>query len=166
MSTHSFTIIASGLDPSDPDFEDRFFETGCDDATIAYQKGVIMLAFDREAKNLIHAVVSAVTDVENAGATIERVEPDGLVSLSDIAVRANKSRAAVSLWSRGERGENFPRPIARHTTTMPLWDWVEVSSWLYQKQQLPRRTVVEARIVRYMNKKVSEKSEDREEARA
>ena len=31
MKTHTFTIIASGLDPEADDFEDRFFDAGCDE---------------------------------------------------------------------------------------------------------------------------------------
>lgn len=166
MNEHSFTIIASGLDPSDENFEDRFFEAGCDDATIAFQKGVIVLAFDREAKNLMHAIQSAIWDVERAGATVERIEPDYLVSLSDIAERASLTRAAVSLWSLGKRGEGFPSPIARFTTAMPLWDWVKVSHWLFAKRQIPRKSAVDARIIHYMNERVSGEAEYKEKLSA
>ena len=41
MKKHGFTIIASGLDPSSEDFENSFFDAGCDDATIAFVKGAI-----------------------------------------------------------------------------------------------------------------------------
>ena len=158
MRVYNFTIVAHGLDPSSPDFEDRFFEAGCDDATIAIQKGVIVLEFDREAKNLIHAIWSAVRDVEGAGATVQNIEPDGLVTLSDIAGRSNHTRAAVSLWSQGKRGADFPLPVARVTTNTPMWDWVEVSRWLYIRGLAPRRLAVEARVCRYMNDRASETS--------
>ena len=39
MKTHEFTIVASGLDPEMEGYEDRFFEAGCDDATLSFQKG-------------------------------------------------------------------------------------------------------------------------------
>ena len=51
MKSHEFSIIASGLDPEAPDFETRFFEAGCDDATIAFQKGHIIVDFTREAES-------------------------------------------------------------------------------------------------------------------
>ena len=69
------------------DFEDRFFEAGCDDATLAFQRGAIILEFDRKAKNLSHAIDSAIHDVRRAGARVLHVEPDHLVSLTDIAAR-------------------------------------------------------------------------------
>jgi len=59
MKTYEFTIIASGLHPEMEDYEDRFFEAGCDDATLAFQKGVIILEFSREDVSFSHAVSSA-----------------------------------------------------------------------------------------------------------
>ena len=59
MKTHIFAIIASGLDPEADDYEDRFFEAGCDDATLSFQKGVIIAEFHREAVSFSTAVASA-----------------------------------------------------------------------------------------------------------
>ena len=50
MKTFEFSIIASGLDPEAEDFADRFFNAGCDDATLSFQKGHIILDFAREAR--------------------------------------------------------------------------------------------------------------------
>lgn len=151
MKTHSFTIIASGLDPNASDFEDRFFEAGCDDATISFQKGVILLEFDREAKNFSHALASAMRDVEAAGARVEHVEPDHLVSLTDIAVRAGVTRSAASMYAQGKRGKNFPAPVARVTTESALWDWLHVARWLYQHRRISFDEVLSARLVRAAN---------------
>lgn len=79
MKTYEFSIIASGLDPHADDFERRFYGAGCDDATVSFQKGHIILDFAREAKSFDEAVASAVDNVATAGATVERVEPDPLV---------------------------------------------------------------------------------------
>ena len=35
MKIFEFRIIASGLDPEAEDFADRFFDAGCDDATLS-----------------------------------------------------------------------------------------------------------------------------------
>lgn len=156
MSVFDFTIIASGLNPEAPDFADRFFEAGCDDGTIAFQKGVIILEFAREARSFGHALMSAVRDVRKAGATVERVEPDYLVSLSDIARLTSLTRSAVSNYAKGERGTGFPPPAARVTSDTPLWDWVEVSRWMHRQGRLGRDDVVRARIVRETNVLVSD----------
>ncbi len=161
MKSHSFTIIASGLDPNASNFEDRFFEAGCDDATISYQKGAIILEFDREAKNLTHALASAMRDVEAAGARVEHVEPDHYVNLTDIAVRAGVSRAAASMYAKGMRGEAFPAPVARVTTDGALWDWVEVARWLYRHRRLSFDDVLRARIVRAANLGISKREKGR-----
>ena len=108
MKTHEFTIIASGLDPEADDYENRFFEAGCDDATLSFQKGVIIAEFHREAVTFSAAIASAYEAMLGAGAKVERIEPDHLVSLSEIAERSGLTRQAISLYTRAERRE-FPR---------------------------------------------------------
>jgi putative intracellular protease/amidase len=151
MKTSEFTLIASGLDPRADDFEDRLYEAGCSDATIAFQRGMIIIEFARKADSFAAALVSACADVAKAGATIERIEPDYLVNLSDIAERCGLSRAAVSLYCKGERGSGFPKPAARVTSDSPLWDWVDVSDWLYRQNRVSAEIVTEARLVRQAN---------------
>lgn len=151
MKTYEFTIIATGLDPYAADFADRFFEAGCDDATISFQKGAIILDFDREARSFGHALQSAMANVEAAGAEVVHVEPDHLVSLSDIAVRAGITRAAASNYAKGERGKDFPAPVARVTTESPLWDWVDVARWLHRQGRLAIDELIRARMVRNAN---------------
>ena len=92
MKTFEFSVVASGLDPEAEGFADRFFEAGCDDATVGFQKGRIILDFARDAACLDEAIASAVAAVTAAGAKVDRVEPDPLVSLSDIAARTGMSR--------------------------------------------------------------------------
>ena len=152
MTTHEFTIIASGLDHEAEGFEDRFFEAGCDDATLSLQKGLIIVEFAREAVSFSNAVISAYEALLRAGGKVERIEPDTLVSLSDIAERCGKTRQAISLYTRGERGEHFPAPIVRVTSTSPLWDWEEVAGWLAERDALSRDEVVRARIVKEANR--------------
>lgn len=161
MKSYRFTIIASGLDHEADDFEDRFFEAGCDDATIAFTRGAILLEFDREARNFSHAIASAIEDVRDAGARVERVEPDYLVSLSEVAERAGLTRAAISNYANGERGSRFPHPVARVSTGSPLWNWVDVARWLRRRSQLSTDAVVEARLVKRANDNL-ESARDRE----
>ena len=154
MLTHEFSIIASGLDPEAPDFETRFYNAGCDDATISFQKGHIIIDFDREASSIADAITSAVEAVKAAGATVERVEPDPLVSLSDIAARAGLTRAALTNYSKGSRGKNFPAPVARITSDSPLWDWASVSKWLFDSKRLSREETLAAFTVKAANEAI------------
>jgi len=151
MKTHEFAIIASGPDPNAEDFEDKFFNAGCGDATISLQKGVIILEFAREAQNFARALITAFVDVKRAGAKVERVEPDYLVSLADIAKRSGLSRAAISLYCKGARAEGFPAPVARVTSESPLWDWAEVARWMFRNGKLSADVVLKARMVRGAN---------------
>lgn len=152
MKPYQFTVIASGLDAHASNFEDRLYEAGCDDATVSLQKGAIVLDFHREAKSFGQAVDSAIGNVEKAGGRVVRVEPDDLVSLAEIAHRTGLSRAAVSHYAAGKRGDaRFPPPTVRVTTDSPLWDWVEVSRWFHRKGRLPLQTVLEARFIRGTN---------------
>lgn len=152
MTLHEFIIVASGLDPTADDFETRFYEAGCDDATVSFQKGHIILDFAREAEDAVSAIGSAIQNVTAAGASVDRIEPDPLVSLSDIAARTHLTRAAISLYARGERGAGFPAPIVRVTSDSPLWDWAEVSRWLHGRNQVSRETVEFATVVEATNR--------------
>lgn len=67
MERFEFSIIASGLDPNADDFEARFYEGGCDDATVSFQKGHIIIDFAREAASIEEAIASAVESVRALG---------------------------------------------------------------------------------------------------
>jgi hypothetical protein len=156
VSEFEFAIIASGLDPEADDFADRLFSSGCDDATVSFQKGHIIVDFTREAKSISEAIASAVANVCAAGAKVDRVEPDPLVNLSDIATRTDLTRAAISNYAKGDRGKNFPAPIARITSDTPLWDWAEVAHWLVANKKLPIEIAVVAGVVKEANEAIEE----------
>lgn len=151
MRNFEFSIIASGLDPESKNFEQRFYDAGCDDATVSFQKGCIIVDFTREANSIDEAIVSAMKGVEAAGARVDRVEPDPLVSLSDIAARTGMSRAAMTQYSKGQRGKQFPAPVARVTSDSPLWDWAAVARWLFQNKKISRDAAIEAEAIRAAN---------------
>lgn len=151
MKTFEFSVIASGLDPSADNFEALFYDNGCDDALVSFQKGHIIIDFARESETMDAAVSSALNNVAAAGAHVDRVEPDPLVSLSEIAKRANMTRAAVTNYHKGQRCEGFPAPIARITSGSPLWEWASVARWLVCNKKLPRSFAVEAETVRQAN---------------
>ena len=151
MKTFEFSIIASGLDPEADGFADRFFNAGCDDATLSFQKGHIIVDFAREDDSIDAAICSAVECVQKAGAQAERIEPDPLVSLADIAARTGLTRAAITNYSKGDRAADFPSPIARVTSKTSLYEWSTVAAWLFQHDQLPREKAIEAEAVRLAN---------------
>jgi transcriptional regulator with XRE-family HTH domain len=155
MSPYEFSIIASGLDPRADDFETRFYNAGCDDATISFQKGHIIVDFSREADSIAAAISSALECVQKAGAHVDRVEPDPLVSLSDIAARTGLTRAAITQYAKGQRGENFPSPVARVTSDTSLYDWSKVAAWLFEHEKLSRDKAIEAEAVKAANEAIA-----------
>jgi predicted transcriptional regulator len=154
MNTYEFSIVASGLDPQTEDFESRFYDAGCDDATISFQKGHIIVDFSREADSIDAAICSAVDCVVKAGAHVDRIEPDPLASLSDIAARAGLTRAAVTQYAKGRRGEHFPSPVARVTSETSLYDWSAVAAWLFKNEKLPRVKAIEAEALKAANQAI------------
>lgn len=151
MKAFEFTFITSGFDPESENFEDTFFNAGCDDATLVFMKGCLAICFSREDRSFSKAVVSAYRDVLKTGARIERFEPDYLVSSNEIAARSGLTRQAISNYANGARGSSFPRPVTRIMSESPLWDWVEVSSWLYDNKKIDLDVVIDARISRHVN---------------
>lgn len=128
MNEYGFTLIIEG------DVEaamDKLFEAGCDDATFGAVDGVQYADFDREAPTFARAVSSAIVDVESVpGLLVRRVEPDDLVTISEIAERLGRSRESVRLLAAGARGPgDFPSPVSHLRTRSRLWRWSEVADW-------------------------------------
>lgn len=157
LSTYSFSLVLGNVDTHASGFEDRFFEAGCDDALITVVRGSVILDFDRPAKNLLHAIASALRDATSTGARVIRVTPEPMVSISDIADRIKASRQAVSLWALGKRGPGgFPAPTARINSDMPLWEWLSVARWLFLNEKLEDpRCIVEAALISYANNAIA-----------
>jgi hypothetical protein len=151
MTMFEFSIIASGLDPHADGFDDRFYNSGCDDALVSFQKGHIIVDFAREAPSIAEAVASAVENVCATGARIDRIEPDPLVNLNDIAARTNLTRAAISNYAKGARGKDFPAPIVRVTSDAPLYDWAEVANWMAVNKKIPAETAIAAGVFKEAN---------------
>jgi len=154
MKTYEFSVIASGLNPEAEDFEARFYDGGCDDAIVAFQKGHIIIDFAREAESIDAAISSAIETVRAVGAKVERIEPDPLVSLADIAARTDMSRAAMSLYAKEQRAEGFPAPIAKVTSNSSLYDWATVAFWLCRHKKVTRETAIEAAVVKEANEAI------------
>ncbi len=151
MKMHEFSIIASGLNPEAEDFESRFYDAGCDDATVSFQKGRIIVDFARDAETLEDAISTAIENVITAGAKVDRIEPDPLVSLADMAARTGVTRAAMTNYAQGKRGPHFPAPVVRVTSESPLWEWATVARWMYKNKKLEKQIAVEAELVRQAN---------------
>ena len=126
---YSFSFLIRDADPEDDLAINALVEAGCDDATLAFQYGVLSVDFDREADSYIEAVISAYIDLRATQFPVVAFEPDNLVSISDIAKRVSLTRAAVTLYASHERQKQFPSPCRRVHSNSPLYDWVEVSRW-------------------------------------
>ncbi len=134
---YDFTLILSGVDDITEDVCNALYESGCDDATPGMREGVVFLDFTREAESFEEALTSAIRDVEKAGvgARVTRVEPDEVVTMSDIASRIGRTRENVRQMATGMRGPGgFPAPVAKLTKRSPIWRLTEVLRWLKDKQ--------------------------------
>jgi hypothetical protein len=129
MLEHNFTLIIDG----DAETKiDALFEAGCNDATFGSIDGVHYAEFDREASTLGEAIFSAVANVESVpGLRVRHVEPDDLVTASEIAERLGRTRESVRLIIGGKRGSGeFPAPYSHLRCRNRLWRWSEVAEWV------------------------------------
>jgi hypothetical protein len=161
--THTFTLILSGASELTIEIQDALFEAGCDDALLGCRDGVLFLDFDREAASLQKAIASTIADVEAAdiGLRVVRVEPDDLITTSEIARRIGQSRESIRLYAHGQRGPGgFPPPISGIKRRSPLYRWTEVAGWLAQNTLLgndstvdeaKRRTLLDAHSIGTIN---------------
>ena len=132
MNTHEFTLIVDGPDLQEEASLTALYEAGCDDAAVGRVASVQYLDFEREADTLSDAVVSAVADIERAvpGARVVHLEPDDLVTLSDVAERTGRTRESIRLLTTGERGPGgFPAPATHFRVRQRMWRWQEVAGW-------------------------------------
>lgn len=128
---HEFTLILSGFDQLTDEIEDAVVK-GCPDALgLGIRNCVPHIAFFVDDDSLLDAVTAAIRQVENLGiGTVQRVEPDELVGLSDIGRRIGMTREAVRLYANGERGPGgFPQPIATPSRNARVWKWHDVVAW-------------------------------------
>ena len=129
---HEFTLVLQGSEMLDPANLDAWFEAGCDDATFGEIDGVGYADVAREAATAADAILSAIQQIESAVPSVRviRVEPDDLVTASDIGGRLGRTRESVRLLIAGERGPGgFPPPVSHLKARGRLWRWGEVARW-------------------------------------
>jgi predicted DNA-binding transcriptional regulator AlpA len=136
LSEYEFSLVITG-DLEDGATLDALFEAGCDDATFGQVDGVGYADFIREAPSFAEAVRSAIEQVESVpGLRVVRVEPDDLVTMSEIAERLGRSRESVRLLISGARGSGgFPPPVSHLKARSRLWRWSEVAAWAKRQGQ-------------------------------
>lgn len=130
MIDYEFVLVIDGV-VDDDEVTDRLYEVGCADATFGSVDGVGFGEFNREAGSFPDAVSSAIRDVESVdGLEVRRVEPDDLVTMSEIAERSGRTRESVRLLVAGHRGQgDFPAPVSHLRSRFRLWRWSDVAAW-------------------------------------
>ena len=117
---------------------DALYEAGCDDATFATGASGAYAVFDRADATPEAAVLSAIRDIEGAGAQVwvTRVATeDDWLTVPEIAQRTGRSRQSVHQLINGERGPgDFPAPASRRDRRSPLWSWEQVRTWFAQHE--------------------------------
>jgi hypothetical protein len=149
-----FTLILSGITPESDGVEDKLFEAGCDDATLAFRCGRPVLTFSRTANSAAEAVISAIEDVRKSeiGVEVVRVDDCNLVTLSEIARRIGRHRQVVHQYMRGQRGPGgFPAPVCELGPGHWLWRWCEVAYWLWTNDMLKEDLLKESREIEIIN---------------
>lgn len=132
MGTYEFTLILEGTDVLGDEAANTLFEAGCGDATFGEVDGCQYADFTRRARSLADAVGSAKRAIEVAvpGVRVIRVDPEDLVTATDIAERTGRSRESVRLLVAGERGPGgFPPPISHLKSRSRIWRWTDVARW-------------------------------------
>ena len=141
MAEYEFQVFCRDVDTVDETFLDCLYEAGCDDALVSFKDGYVCLDFSRTSESAEEAIFSAIKDIECSvvGVSVERVEPDDLTSLSEIARRTGVTRASLQKYARGisKVGEDFPKPAANISSVRrELYSAVEVISWMHAKERV------------------------------
>jgi hypothetical protein len=152
---YNFVLTLGGIAAITRAVEDALFEAGCDDATLGMTCGRVILDFSRAASSLQDALLSAIRDVHKAGigATVLHIDEPTLVTQSDIARRAHRSRQQIHQYVSGRRGPGgFPAPVCHVKEKAPLWTWYDVNAWLARHNLVKdSETIREAEAVAAVN---------------
>lgn len=143
MTTHQFTLIVEGPDLQHEAQVNALFEAGCDDATVGRLGAIQYLDFDREAESFAEAVLEAAEAIESAGvgARVVHLEPDDLVTMTEIAERTGRTRESVRLLISAQRGPGrFPAPATHFKSRRRMWRWQEVAAWFAKARGEPQAT--------------------------
>jgi hypothetical protein len=86
MKTHKFALILSGVSDLTPELADALYEATGGDVECNMRDGVAFLEFERSARTLREAIVSAIREVEGAdvGVRVVRVESDAANTIAKI----------------------------------------------------------------------------------
>ncbi len=155
MNNYEFSLVLANVRDFNEQLVDCIFEAGCDDASLLTRNGVVYLDFDREATSFTEAVWSAIRQVESIAQPkirVDSIQPDDLVTVSEIARRIQKSREYVRLLINGERGTgNFPLPISGMSQKSMIWSWSRVSQWLFKQGLVSEEQVAIAQEIADIN---------------
>jgi len=155
--SYNFILVLSGVTDKTERLEDILFEAGCGDSLICFKHSLVYLEFDRASDSLDLAISSAIKDIESVKALdikVSRVEPDPFVSLSEIAKRINTDRQRIDNYIKGAREDgSFPKPKFKISDRSPLYDWEEVTTWLFTYKKIQdRELVTSASVIKKINK--------------
>lgn len=151
---YDFTLALTGVTELTPHVVDKLYEAGLDDATLALRYGRVYATFSREAPSMKEAVLSAITNVRDAGigANVLRVDECNLVTQAEIARRSGRSRQMIHQYINGTRGPgDFPPPVCDLCEGSPLWAWCEVAYWLFENNLVKEDVFREAEEIDAIN---------------
>lgn len=141
MAIHEFTLIVEGPDLQEEAVIDALFEAGLDDVTVGRVGTLQYVDVDRESEDFAEAVFSATEAIEQTvrDARVMHLEPDDLVTMSEIAERTGRTRESVRLLISGDRGPGgFPAPATHFRSRQRMWRWQEVAVWYAENLDEPQ----------------------------
>ena len=104
------------------------------DGMLVERAGKVVATVYADAEDGVSAAVSTVRELEEAGFSVVRTDPD-LVDSPEIAARLSCTRQAVNNYAKGTRGSGFPRPIGSPGGKR-IWTWGQITEWLTGRGEL------------------------------
>lgn len=125
------------------------------DATFAQVRGQLVAMVDVDGSSFASAVLSSVSLFMSHGCLVERVLPDELVSIGEIARRRGKTRQWAANIVSGRRGAGgFPEPFSSIGPAGALgahWRWQDVEAYFNDERVDPAVLVRESAFLGALN---------------
>ena len=161
MNTYEVTVVVDGFD-MESEFQNANIECLSYDTVASRTGSVTRIDADIDAPTAVDAVMQLIADLRSINVTVVRIDPV-LVSVPEIADRADISRETARLWATGKRRTGFPRQYTVVGVT-GLWFWADVHAWMTSEGiHVETPTPVPSNVVEALNGAMAEVRSAREE---
>ena len=152
MHSVGFTVIATGVGITDETH--AVLSAACTIEHVGWKNRYTTIECFAPISRLGEVIDDLVAAARTIGATVQRIEPDPLMTLQEMAHLSGLGWSAMFAFATYGTDDPMPGPVARLAADRPLWDWRAVGPWLATRGHIEEWLTLIAPIVEEANRKL------------